>query len=130
MSPPPYSQAGAGGGSELCAGGGDWVAGWRGNGMQLDWVQVINQLFSSGLTACFTIIGGVAVLAVGQIVLKLFVEPMHEQAKLLGEIAHSITFFANTYGNASLFDEDKVLDASNTLRKQASQLRASAWTIR
>lgn len=98
--------------------------------MQVDWIQVYNQLFSSSLTACFTVFGGIVVLILGQLALKLFVEPINKQAELVGEIAHSLTFYANYYGNASLFEKDDLRDAVRTLRSQASRLRASAWTIR
>lgn len=98
--------------------------------MSLDWVQVINQLSSSGITACFTVIGGVTVLAIGQLLLKFFVEPIVEQARFLGDIAYSLTYYSNFYGNADMFEKQEVQQASFTLRKQAGQLRASAWTIR
>jgi hypothetical protein len=80
-------------------------------------------------TACVTIMGGVSVLVVGQLATKFFIEPIHSHARLLGEIAHSLTFYANMYGQAGVFGDESAKEASKTLRQQASQLRASVWTI-
>ena len=88
--------------------------------MQLDSSVIVNQLFSSVLTSCFTIIGGTTVFVFGQLAVKLFVEPLHEQARLLTEIAHSQTFYANVFGNARFTDEERLREASDTLRQQAS----------
>lgn len=98
--------------------------------MLIDWIQVANQLFTSCLTACFTIVGGVSILLLGQLALRLFIDPINKQAELIGEIAHSLTYYANIYGNSNISDSKDRIEASNTLRRQASQLRASAWTIR
>ena len=98
--------------------------------MSIDWPTVFNQIFAGCMTASVTIIGGVVVLVLGQLAAKFFIEPIHEQAKLLGEIAHSLTFYANVYGNADLVDAEVPKEASKILRQQASRLRATAWTIR
>lgn len=98
--------------------------------MSIDWPSLFNQVFAGCVTASVTIIGGVVVLVFGQLTIKFFIEPIHDQAKLLGEIAHSLTYYANVYGNADLLDEDIPKETSKKLRQQASELRASAWTIR
>jgi len=98
--------------------------------MPIDLPELINQLFTGCVTALFTIIGGVIVLVGGQLAVKFFIDPLHEQAKLLGEIAHSMTFYANVFGHGDIVEKEVVDEASETLRRQASQLRASAWTIR
>jgi hypothetical protein len=96
--------------------------------MQFDWVVILNQLQSSGVTACFTVIAGVLVFVLGQVVVKFFIEPIHSQSQLLGEIAHSVTFYANV--DSGLKDKEFLNEVSLILRKQASQLRASVWTVR
>lgn len=98
--------------------------------MQFDWLNFISQFSSSGITACLTVLTGVLVFVLGQFVIKFFIEPIQAQAQLLGEIAHSVTFYANVEGNSGLSDKEYVKEVSQTLRKQASQLRATAWTIR
>lgn len=94
--------------------------------MQIGSTEVLNQV----VTACFTVFGGVTVFVLGQLFTKFFIEPIHDQSKLRGEIAYSLTFYSNVYGNASVIEKDIVNNASNTLRGQASHLRASVCTIR
>jgi hypothetical protein len=98
--------------------------------MSFDWGVFYTQLTTSGITSCFTVISGVLVFVVGQWVIKFFIEPIHAQSKLLGEIAYSLTFYANIFGNADLHDKNMLIEVKTTLRTQASNLRASAWTIR
>ena len=47
------------------------------------------------LTSALTILGGIVVFASGQIFVKFIVEPLHEQSKLIGEIAESLIYYAN-----------------------------------
>lgn len=93
--------------------------------MIVDFVEIANQLFNAALT----VLAGVLVFVAGQFIIKFFVEPIHEQAKLLGEIAYALTFYANVFGNADLHRPERVEEASMTARKQASQLRAATATI-
>ncbi len=90
----------------------------------------IDQLPVIFTTAMFTIIGGVIIFVFGEIAKNFFIDPLHDQSKLIGEIASSLTFYANMFGNAEFFDKDEVAKAKDKLRQQASLLRASAWTIR
>jgi hypothetical protein len=47
------------------------------------------------LTSSFTILGGIIVFVVGQVVTKFIIEPLYEQSKLIGEIANSLIYYAN-----------------------------------
>jgi hypothetical protein len=47
------------------------------------------------LTALATTLGGTVVFVIGQIIQRLFIEPIQEQRKLIGEIIHALTFHAN-----------------------------------
>jgi hypothetical protein len=48
------------------------------------------------LTSASTIVGGVIVLVAGQILGKFFLEPIQEQARLIGEIANTLILYGNT----------------------------------
>jgi hypothetical protein len=77
------------------------------------------------LTSSLTILVGVTVFVCGQIVVKFFIEPVHELRKLIGEIAFSLNFYANQiYGNYS-----KTEEAKEVYRKQACQLRGIVHLI-
>ena len=70
-------------------------------------------------TSCLTILGGVIVFAGGQIVVKFVIEPVQELRKLIGEIAFSLSFYANQiHGNST-----KTEEAREIFRNQACQLR-------
>jgi hypothetical protein len=52
-------------------------------------------LFTIILTSLLTVISGVLVLGIGQLLTKFIIEPLHEQKKLMGEIANSLIMYAN-----------------------------------
>lgn len=88
------------------------------------------------LTALSTIIGGVLIFVGGQLVAKFIIEPVYERAKLIGEIADSLIYYANLYMNPNNspiqpFDPDKGLrdEAEKIFRRQASQLMARTHAI-
>lgn len=94
-----------------------------------------NPLFQSALTAFF----GVLVFVIGQIIIKFFVEPIHKQAELIGEIAHSLTYYGNIYGIKVVFGDSpeagspivqRAKDATNTFRDQGARLRATVTVIK
>lgn len=58
----------------------------------------MSEVLQIALTSGFTILGGIVVFVVGQIVAKFVIEPLYEQSKLIGEIANSIIYYANAGG--------------------------------
>ena len=92
----------------------------------------MSQLYQIFLTAGLTVFGGILVLTAGQVLVRFFIEPIHELRKLIGEIDFSLTFFANLYANPAtdgLPVDERRRSASDTLRQQASQLRAGVRAI-
>lgn len=89
-----------------------------------------DQLFSAALTSLLA----VAVFVAGQIIIKFFVEPMQKQSEVIGEIAHSLNYYANVFGlepaNMSPALLEHVNTAKVTYRDQASRLRATTATIK
>jgi len=81
------------------------------------------------LSAIATIIGGVIVYFLGHLSVALFVEPIHRLRSVIGEIADSLVFYANVYCNPGLAPQDKNDEASEVLRRQASQLKSRAYAI-
>jgi hypothetical protein len=82
------------------------------------------------LTSCLTIFGGVVVIVGGQIITKFFIEPIHDQFRLIGEIDDSLIFYANLLINPGSGKPEKMEEASQKLRQQSSQLRARTNAIR
>ena len=83
------------------------------------------------LTSALTIFGGVLVLVGGQIVIKCFLEPVHEFRKFLGEILDSLIFYANlpTYDEANEGTKKTILEAKDGFRQQAGRLMAKKKLI-
>lgn len=81
------------------------------------------------LTASITVVGGVAVYTFGHLFVALFVEPIHRLRSLVGEIADSLIFYAPVYGNPGVVRKELADEAGETLRRQASQLRARVYSI-
>jgi len=89
----------------------------------------MSELWRIVLTAIFTVVGGSIVYAGGHFLVALFVEPIHRLRSLVGEIADSLVFYAPVYGNPGAVKKEIADEAGETLRRQASQLRARAYSI-
>jgi hypothetical protein len=50
---------------------------------------------SEGFKITLTAFGAIVVFSVGQIVQRLFIEPVQEQRRVVGRIAYALTFYAN-----------------------------------
>ncbi|MHA1279697.1 MAG: hypothetical protein ACTSQ8_21040 [Candidatus Helarchaeota archaeon] len=81
------------------------------------------------MTVFFTIISGVVVFVLGQIALKLFVEPWQRQRDCVAQIAHVLMYYANVYSNPGLGTEERNSEASVETRRVASELIASCYRI-
>lgn len=89
----------------------------------------MSELWKIILTASITIAGGIIVYVLGHFLVILFVEPIHRLRSFIGEIADSLVFYANVYSNPG-YGQKKIMDeASEVLRRQASQLRARVYSI-
>lgn len=81
------------------------------------------------LTASVTILGGVAIFVLGQLAAKFFIEPIHEQYKIIGDIAYHLVYYANIYSNPGIDMVEIRNEASTTFRQSACKLRATTHTI-
>ena len=91
----------------------------------------MSELWRIILTACITIFGGITVYVVGQLLVALFVEPIHRLRSLIGEIADSLSFYAPVYSNPSgvVNYQGKTSEATEVFRHQACQLNVRACAI-
>lgn len=95
-----------------------------------------SELFKIVLTSSLTISGGIVVFVGGQIASKFFIDPIHRQDELLGEIANLLILYANLTYDRKERPPDKdpiwqeIENASRVLRQKASQLRAATYSIR
>ncbi len=78
-----------------------------------------------------------ATLVFGQLVIKFFIDPFHEQAKVIGKVAYALAYYAPIYANPAGMTRavigprgDLVQEAEDALRHQASRLIATTTAIR
>jgi hypothetical protein len=77
------------------------------------------------LTSGLTVFAGVVIFVIGQIFVKLALEPIQELRKLIGAIAHSLAFFANQI----YLPGPKRDEAMETYRQQACRIREALEMI-
>lgn len=76
-----------------------------------------------------TILSGVIVFILGQLVLKLLIEPIQEFRKTVADIAHALIEYANIYANPGGVSHESEKKASEELRKLSSRLNAQMYLI-
>jgi hypothetical protein len=81
------------------------------------------------LTSGFTIFGGVLIFTIGQMTSKFLIEPIHEQKRIIGEIADAIIYYANIYTSPGLSSKEEQDEASNKFRQLATFLQSKTHMI-
>lgn len=76
-----------------------------------------------------TVIAGVLTFVVGQLVLKLLIEPVHEMKKTIADIAHTLIERANVIANPGVPAKEVMEEASQELRKLSSRLESHLYLI-
>ncbi len=82
--------------------------------------------------ALATIVGGVLVYVLGQLIQKLFIEPLHEQRRVIGEVDVGLILWAREWANLSDWQAGRTEQrdrAENAFREYASRLVASTNAI-
>lgn len=80
-------------------------------------------------TSSLTIITGVLVYVLGQIIIKFFVEPIYEQRKAIGDVLDMLIFYGIIYVNASNFDKQQHDEVAKAMREKSSLLRVRTYAI-
>jgi len=81
------------------------------------------------LTSSATILGGVIVFCLQQIVSEVFIVPILNQRKLFGEIKIALKYYANIYSNPGVTSKETISAAQERFRELASNLDASVVMI-
>ena len=76
-----------------------------------------------------TVFSGVIVFTLGQIVLKLIIEPIQGYKSTVGDISIALINHANVYFNPGVMKEERIDAASTELRLLASKLSAHVVLI-
>lgn len=97
----------------------------------------MSELYKILLTSFLTVTSGVLVLAIGKIIEKFVIEPLHEQKKLIADIANALILYANVGSGIeqdyiqrlSGVKEKELEDAAEKLRvERLHQIIRHEWT--
>jgi hypothetical protein len=81
------------------------------------------------LSSAVTIAGAVLVYVIGQLLSKIFIEPIHELRKVIGEVRFNLAFHAPTIHTPIGRDERRSEEARSALMKSSCDLLAKAHAI-
>ena len=76
-----------------------------------------------------TVLSGVAVYILGQLLIRFSVEPLQELKRVIGDISHALVYYADVYSNPGLNKDEIVSEARKALRDKASVLRSQANVV-
>jgi hypothetical protein len=82
------------------------------------------------MNVALTIVGGLGLLVLGQIVIRSFIHPIYELRKLRGEIADALIYYANFYMNPShAFKTPEIEAAGNALRSLGTRIKSRSHAV-
>lgn len=82
------------------------------------------------LKIVLTVFGGICVFVFGQILSKFFIEPIYEQKKVIGQIAHYLIFYAGQITSPGKDDVEGIrTKASDQFRQLSCELKAKTYSI-
>lgn len=94
---------------------------------------------SALLTSALTVLLGFVVFVGGQIVQRFLLEPLQEQRRVIGEIAHALVYYDNAYLDDKLIEnaseewlylhKEYLSEASKAIRDLAGRLWGTLWSI-
>ncbi|WP_126454824.1 hypothetical protein [Sulfuriflexus mobilis] len=76
-----------------------------------------------------TILSGVAIFVIGQVFLKLVIEPVHRFRSTISDISYALVYYADIYSNPGVTGEDRETETKQKLRTLSSDLNAATYLI-
>lgn len=80
-------------------------------------------------TVFLTVLAGVLTYVLGQLVLKLVIEPVQDLRKTIGVISHALIEHASIFHNPGVPTQEAMNETSRELRKLSSQLHAHLFLV-
>lgn len=80
-------------------------------------------------TVFLTVFSGAVTFVIGQLVVKLMIDPVQEMKKTIAQISHTMIERANIIGNPGVPATEVMDETSKELRKLSSQLRAHLYLV-
>jgi hypothetical protein len=90
----------------------------------------VTELEKIAWTATATLAGGSILFVINSVVTKLFIEPLYALRRTIGKVSFALVFYANVITNRpDDAGKERFNEASDTIRKLASRLRANACVL-
>jgi uncharacterized membrane protein YbaN (DUF454 family) len=80
-------------------------------------------------TVFFTVLSGVITFVIGQLIVKLLLDPVQDMKKTIAQISHALVERANVIANPGVPTTEIMDEASLLLRKLSSQLHAHLYLV-
>jgi len=81
------------------------------------------------VTIFLTIFAGVMTFVLGQLALKLLIDPVQEFKRAVADISHALIEYAEVYENPGITGRDKEREVSKELKRLSSRLNAQMYLI-
>ncbi len=84
------------------------------------------------VTWALTLLSGIILLVIGQIITRAIIEAVHDQRKAIGEIADVLIYYGNVWANPGVDSPEEKTDydkAQEAIRQKASLLRVRTYSI-
>lgn len=81
------------------------------------------------MTVFLTVLSGVITFVLGQLIIKLFVDPVHDFRKTVADIALALIEYANVYANPGVAGSEIEKKVSEELRRLSSRLNTQIYLI-
>lgn len=80
-------------------------------------------------TVFFTVLSGVITFVIGQLIVKLLLDPVQDMKKTIGQVSHTLVERANVIANPGVPTKEVMDETSDSLRRLSSQLHAHLYLI-
>lgn len=81
------------------------------------------------MTVFITVFSGVLVYVIGQIIMKLIIDPINDLKKTISKIVYDLVFYANVLGNPKGPDNENMASACKIMRQHSSILHAATHLV-
>jgi hypothetical protein len=81
------------------------------------------------MTVFLTVLSGVITFVLGQLIIKLLVDPVHDFRRTVADIALALIEYANVYVNPGVAGSEVERKVSEELRRLSSRLNAQMYLI-
>ncbi|WP_423840408.1 hypothetical protein ONE56_06020 [Vibrio mytili] len=81
------------------------------------------------MTVFLTVLSGVLIFVLGQLLLKLLIEPIQELRTLVSKIAYDLIKLANVFANPTDPEEERFTEACKVMREHSSNLHAHFYLV-